>query len=102
MPRDRQEGRGHQYHTENKQQGKTQLSGFLHKGKTRLILPPKDSQGFTKLKLRTDEGRNGKKKEKTKNYNRARLVANNGKKKAGGSKSLDLIPLCLKDTAQYI
>ena len=42
-------------------------------------------------------GRKGKKKEKTKNYNRARLVANNGKKKAGGSKSLDLIPLCFSE-----
>lgn len=111
MPRDTQGGRGHQHYPETKQQGKTQLNGFLHKGETRLILPPKDSQGFTKLKLKTDEGRKGKKKEKTKNYNGARLVVSNGKKKGGGGGSgwervslwiLSLFASVNKDTAQYI
>ena len=64
MPRDTQGGRGRQHYTENKQQGRTQLRGFLHKGETRLPLPPKGSQGFTKPKLRTDEGRKGKKRKK--------------------------------------
>lgn len=110
MPRDTQGGRGHQHYPETKQQGKTQLNGFLHKGETRLILPPKDSQGFTKLKLKTDEGRKGKKKEKTKNYNGARLVVSNGKKKGGGGSGWERVSLWIlslfasvnKDTAQYI
>lgn len=56
---------GSQYYTENEQQGKTQLNGFLHKGNTSLIFPPKDAQEFTKLKLRTDRGRKGEEKGKT-------------------------------------